>query len=402
MLKSDLSQSEGMQSESSQFYSSQLCSSQSCSSQSYLLQTMPPKSVSAKFSSAKFRPSRFWFALRMRHVGVASLCLLAASLALPSFAAGQGSFTLQAGALSPDAVVPGGTSSSNITVGTLNGFNQTVSMSCQVTSTTQTTIDPPSCSVSPETVTPPANVSATITTKDDTTTVSYSVTMTGTAPSILQTTTTPPESLTVLAVSPGFTVTVEKTIEPTSVPAGSGGEGTITINPIYGYVSPTGGVTLSCSTITQLVTIPPVCSFNPQNVQVNGVAVSSKITINSFGNTVTGAAAAPDHLHPRIFYALWLPLPMLALAGLGAAAGGKRSRKAWGLLALLVMSGALFLMPACGNATATTSAPNGITPANTYVFTVTGVDSNGVTASNTGSTTNQNPTVSLTVTNPTN
>lgn len=367
---------------------------------------MSPKSVSAKFSSAKFMPvkfrvsnfcaSRFWFARRTRYA-VAAVCLLTGLLALPLPAAGQ-SFTLNAGALSPDAVVPGGTSSSNITVSG-SGFSGAVNMSCQVTSTEPTT-DPPVCTVSPTTVTPPANASATITTKDDTTTVSYSITVTGTAPSISQTMTTPAESLTVLAVTPGFTITVNKTIEPTSVPAGSGGEGIITINPINNYVSPAGGVTLSCSSITPLVTIPPVCSFNPQSVQVNGVApVNSTITINSFGNTVTGAAAAP-----RSFYgfALWMPLPMLALAGLGAAAGGKRSRKAWGLLALLVMSGALFLMPACGNATPTTSAPNGITPANTYVFTVTGIDSNGVTASNTGSTTNQNPTVSLTVTAPTN
>jgi hypothetical protein len=370
---------------------------------------MSPRSVSAKFSSAKFTavkfrasnvcPSRLWFVQRTRYAGIAAVCLLAGLLALPLSAAGQG-FTLDAAPLSPDAVVPGGTSSSNIAVGTVSGsgFSGTVNMSCQVTST-QPTTDPPVCSVSPETVTPPANVSATITTKVDTTTVSYSITVTGTAPSIPQTTTTPSESLTVEPVTPGFTITVSKTIQPTSVPAGSGGEGIITINPINGYLSPAGGVTLSCSSIIPLVTIPPVCSFNPQNVQVNGTAVNSTITINSFGNTVTGAAGSP-----RSFYAfaLWMPLPMLALAGLGAAAGGKRSRKAWGLLALLVMSAALFLMPACGNATATLSAPNGITPANTYVFTVTGVDSLGVTASNTGSTTNTNPTVSLTVTNPKN
>lgn len=359
----------------------------------------------AKFRALNFRPSRFWFALRTRYVGLAAMCLLGGLLALPPSAAGQ-DFTLQAGALSPDAVVPGGTSSSNITVGTVSGsgFNGTVNMTCTVTST-QPTNDPPVCSVSPTTVTPPANVSATITTTaptgttSGTTTVSYDITVTGTATG--QTTTTPPESLTVLAVTPGFTITVEQTIQPTSVPAGSGGEGKITINPINNYVSPTGGVTLSCSSITPLVTIPPVCSFNPQNVQVNGVAVNSTITISSFGNTVTGAAVPPAHLRPWNLYALWMPLPMLALAGLGAAAGGKRSRKAWGLLALLVMGGALFLMPGCGNATATTSAPNGITPANTYVFTVTGVDSLGTTASNTGSTTTTNPSVSLTVTNPT-
>jgi len=62
-----------------------------------------------------------------------------------------------------------------------------------------------------------------------------------------------------------------------------------------------------------------------------------------------------------------------------------------------MLSGALLLMPACGSSSKTTTTPNGVTPANTYTFTVTGVDSNGVVSSNTG-TTSSNPTVSLTVT----
>jgi hypothetical protein len=91
---------------------------------------------------------------------------------------------------------------------------------------------------------------------------------------------------------------------------------------------------------------------------------------------------------------------MLTLVGLGAAVGGKRSRKAWVLLALFVISGTLFLMPACGNTSSTTTTPNGVTPNNTYTFTVVGVDADGVTSSNATSTTNSSPTVTLTVTSP--
>ncbi len=95
---------------------------------------------------------------------------------------------------------------------------------------------------------------------------------------------------------------------------------------------------------------------------------------------------------------------MLALVGLGAAAGGKRSRKAWGLLALFVISGALFLMPSCATSynSTTTTTPNGVTPVNSYTFTLMGVDSDGVISSNTGSTTitGTNPTVTLSVTAP--
>ena len=333
---------------------------------------------------------------RSKATGMAVLCLLAAFLALPSSASAQ-TFTLAAAPLSPDAVAPGGSSSSNITVGADN-FSGTVNLGCTVTSTTQSLVDPPVCTVSPSSVTAPASASATITTQGDTTTVAYSITITGTAPSIPQTASTQPQSLTVLAVTPQFTITVQKAVVPNSVPAGSGGEGIVNINPINGYLSPAGsaGVTLSCSSITPLVTIPPVCSFNPPNVVVNGQVASSTLTISTFGPITTGAVT-----RPRIFYAFWMPLPMLALAGLGAAVGGKRSRKAWGLLALFVLSGVLFLTPGCGNTSTTTTTPNGVTPNNTYTFTVTGVDSDGVISSNTGSTTT-NTTVSLTVTTPAN
>ncbi len=36
-----------------------------------------------------------------------------------------------------------------------------------------------------------------------------------------------------------------------------------------------------------------------------------------------------------------------------------------------------------------TTTPNGVTPNNSYSFTVSGVDANGVVSSNTGSTTNK-------------
>jgi hypothetical protein len=195
-------------------------------------------------------------------------------------------------------------------------------------------------------------------------------------------------------VTSQFTITVATPVAPGSVPAGSGGEGTININPINGY---TGSVTLSCSSITPLVTLPPVCSFNPQPVIVNGTVATTTITINTAGPIITGKA-----IHPRGFYALWLSIPMLSFVGLGAALGGKRSRKAWGLLALFIISGSFLLMPACGNSRVTTSEPNGVTPPNTYSFTILGVDANGNASSNSANgTTGTGLSVSLAVTAPT-
>jgi hypothetical protein len=348
-----------------------------------------------KSDPSQSQPSKPAFTLRGARSSLAALCLLAALLSLPTAATAQ-SFTLDATAFSPVAVPPEGTSSAIVTVGSVGGFTGTVNLSCQVIPSTFT--DPPACTVSPATVNAPASASATITTKLDTTTIAYAITITGTSGS--QTVTTQAQTVTVLAVAPQFTISVTRTITPTSVPAGNGGQGTININPINGYFTPPGtaGVTLSCSSVTPLVTIPPVCLFSPNPVKVSGTgSATSTITINTFGPVIIGSAA-----RPRTFYALWLTVPILGLAGLGAAVGGKRSRKACGLLALFVITGALFLMPACSNTSTTTTTPNGVTPNDTYTFTVTGVDAEGNAASNTGSTTTANPSVTLTVTSPTN
>jgi hypothetical protein len=313
---------------------------------------------------------------------------------LPAAASAQ-SFTLQAPSLSEVAVDPGGTSSANITVGTVNGFSGTVDLTCQIEPVqAQTIVDLPACTVSPATVTPPANASATITTMGDTSQVRYAVTITGTAASNNQTTTTAPLYMTVLDVAPQFTITVEKAVEPASVPAGSNGVTTVNINPINGYVSPTPGVTLSCSSITPLVHFPPVCSFSPNPVPVPGPP--SQLTIITYGPILTTGNTIPAHKFYGSFWALWLPLPMLVV-GLGAATGVKRTRKAWGMLGLFVLSGTLFLMPACGNTSLQKHTPNGVTPNDTYSFTISGVDANGNISSNAGSG-STNPTASLTVT----
>ncbi|HYM77889.1 MAG TPA: hypothetical protein VE377_18080 [Candidatus Dormibacteraeota bacterium] len=333
--------------------------------------------------------------------GIAVLCLIGALLACAPWAAAQGTteFTLQASSFNPDAIGPGGTSSSILQIGSVNGFSGTVALSCQVTSQ-QATVGTPVCMVSPASVTAPASATATITTVSTTTTVGYSVTITGTGPTTTYTTT--PLQLTVLAVTPQFTITVLNTVAPTSVPAGSGAEGVISVNPINGYISPSGGpssgVTLSCASISPLVTIAPVCSFTyptgRSSLNVNGTPATSTLTISTFGPITTGAV---DRHHN--VYAWWISLPMLGLVGFGAAAGGKRSRKAWTLLAIFVVSGTMLLVPACGTNTTSTTTPNGVTPANSYTFTIVGVDSNGVVSSNTG-TTSTGPTVSLTVTAP--
>ncbi len=332
-------------------------------------------------------------------VSLPAFCLFAAFvLAAPASAQ---DFTLTAAAFSPEAVAPGGTASSNIALVAGSGFAGPVNFTCTVTPNVQiTSTSFPVCTVSPGSLSGTGGASATVTTTGTTPQIGYTITITGTDG--LGSQSSQPLSLTVLGVTPQFTITVTSVVAPSSVVAGKGAEGVITVNPLEGYSTPQGGfITLYCGSITPLVTIAPVCSFTypagQNGVTVSGnTPVSSTLTITSYGPIPTGAVA-----HPRNFYALWLPVPMLGIVCLGAAMGGKRSRKAWTLLGLFIISGALLLLPACANTTSnpSTSTPNGTTPANTYTFTILGVDTNGVVSSNAGSTSTA-PTVSLTVTAP--
>jgi hypothetical protein len=327
--------------------------------------------------------------------GLPALALVVLFMAPAVHAQGTTEFNLSITSLDPVAIAPGGTSSTSIRVDPVNGFTGTVTLGCQVTSA-QPTTSTPVCTVSPTTVTPSATATATITSTTQTTTVGYSVTITGTGPTT--TYSAPPLQLTVLAVTPQFTITVLNAVAPNSVPAGSGAEGTISVNPVNGYLTPTGGITLYCSSITPLVTIAPVCSFtypgNASSLTLGANPESVTLTISTFGPVSTGAAA-----HLRMWYALWLSLPLLGLVSIGAC-GGKYSRKALALLTILVVGASFLLLPSCSSTTATsTTTPNGVTPANSYTFTIVGIDSNGVISSNAGTSTSAT-TVTLTVTEP--
>jgi len=325
--------------------------------------------------------------------GLAFLCFFVWSSLSPR-AYGQADFTLQASTFNHFAIDPGGTAFLTLTLGPLNGFNGIVNLTCGVTPASSAS---PGCVVSKAQVTPPASASLVVNGTNPTSGLSaapgtYTISVTGTGYN--GTTHSLSATITVQAVAPAFTITVGTAVVPSGVHAGSGGQATISVNPLNGYVSPGGtgqGVWLSCATVTPLVTIPPVCSFNPQPVVVTGTATSVTLTISTTGPVTSGNGE-----RPRLFYGLLLPLPLLALLG---AVTDKRSRKAWGLAAVVVLSGVFLLTPACGNSLTTTtptSTASGITPKDGYTFTLIGVDSNGTVSTNTG-TNSSAPSVSLTV-----
>src|SRR5260370_36828944 len=92
------------------------------------------------------------------HHGIAALCLIAAAFAFTCFApaalaqGGTSEFTLTPASFDPDAVAPGGVSSSLIQVGSVNGLSGTVNLTCQVASQA-VALDPPLCTESPSSVT---------------------------------------------------------------------------------------------------------------------------------------------------------------------------------------------------------------------------------------------------------
>lgn len=321
------------------------------------------------------------------------LCFLGFVLsgAVPLF--GQ-DFTLSASAFNPYAIDQGGSTLSNVTLNPTNGFSGTVGLACAVTGGTPTTS--PVCLVSPTSVTPPASATLTFSGSTSSGTSAnpgtYVVTVTGSSGSL-----THQQSLniSVLAVAPSFTVIVTRPMQPTSVHAGATASATLNVNPVNNYA---GQVWLSCATISPLVNYPPICKFTPsvgsggQPIRVNPTGPSAvTLTISTLGNAQLGRNATPSGK----FYALWLPLPMFAFVGIGAA-GSKRSRKMWFLLGLVILAASLILTLGCGNTTTGNTAPKtGInTPKNSYTFTLMGVDSNGIISTNSGTAA---PTVTLTV-----
>jgi hypothetical protein len=186
------------------------------------------------------------------------------------------------------------------------------------------------------------------------------------------------------------------TASPSTVTVGSSSTATIAVNPQLGYAeSGPETIQLSCSISPTITTsaaaTAPTCSLSPSSVQVTANETSPPTTTLSF--TSAKPASAALELPRNFFYALWLPIPGLALIGVGFRSRTSRRKPLLGWLLLGLLLTGLIAVPGC---VSYTHLGNVGTPPGQYTVSITGVDSNGLSqASNPAGTTN---TVTVTVT----
>jgi hypothetical protein len=305
-----------------------------------------------------------------------ALLLVTVSAAFVPMASAQ--FTLAVSSPLPAAVVPGSTATATLSLQP-NGSSAPVTLTCVVTTQVSQPVMLPTCDPSPSTpITPPAAPSLTVTTFAGTSFGLYNFAIIGTSGS---STATVNLSLTVVNLTEDYTLSVLPVMAtPNTVAPGATATTTVTISPLGSYTN--HQVTLSCLSVTPVVAAAPVCSFTPVNgtasgpVQITSGPASATLTITTLGPTPTTRLE-----RKRLFYALWLLAPGLALAGFGTKA---RHKKLMGIFFLLAMASGILLMPACSSSTSTSNNPSGeVTPANTYTFTLTGADENGAAPGNT-------------------
>lgn len=144
----------------------------------------------------------------------------------------------------------------------------------------------------------------------------------------------------------------------------------ITLAPLLGE-SYNGTITLTQLSSPTIVAASPSPQFLPSaTVTLDGTGAQS-VTLNI--QTVARPVSTGRLFRLTSFYATWLPIGGLSLAGLGIGAGRKRRRWIAGALLGLV-AGLILLQPACSSSSSNVTTSQG-TAAGKYTITVTGSSS---------------------------
>jgi hypothetical protein len=185
----------------------------------------------------------------------------------------------------PAAIMQGGTATSAITVAPSGGFAGNVTLNCAVTSGPAGATGTPNCSVTQPasiTGTGSAMASLTFTTQPTTSPGTYTVTVTGTSASLIETTTVP-----MLVSSPTVTPSFTLSGTPVSVTAGTNGTSTITVAPTGGFL---GSVALTCAVKGPAgASNLPTCSA-AQPAAISGTnSVTAAVTLSTQAATTAGS-----------------------------------------------------------------------------------------------------------------
>ncbi len=132
-----------------------------------------------------------------------------------------------------------------------------------------------------------------------------------------------------------------------------------------GYV---GTITPSQSITPSMVTASGSLTFNPSSVTLSGSACGPTTL---FIQTVARPVNTSSLLRRGSFYATWLPIGGLTLAGLGIGASRKRRRWLIGVVLCLVAS-IILLQPGCSSSNSTSTTTTSGTSAGLYTITING------------------------------
>jgi len=171
---------------------------------------------------------------------------------------------------------------------------------------------------------------------------------------------------------PGFS-TSAGTPSATTVSPGSSITVPVTVTSEAGYGGTAGGTVNLGFSVTPTIqsyqsATAPVVTFNPASVLVQ-VGVPGTATL-TFAPVAPKSAMAERH--SGLSYAIWLPIPGLALVSVGLGSGNSRRKKLLGLTLLVFLLAAVMITPGC---VSYTHLGNVGTPPGQYTISVTGTDS---------------------------
>jgi FG-GAP-like repeat/Divergent InlB B-repeat domain len=162
-------------------------------------------------------------------------------------------------------------------------------------------------------------------------------------------------------LTPDFALSVSD-FTPNPIGPGQSSTATVTAGAIGGFG---GAVSVTCS-VQPSPSHAPNCSVSP-----NSITPGNTATVTITTTAPSAAQALPSGSASDIFYAVWLPVAGLALAGVSFRSRAQTKVKAWGFLFCVVLVAGLVFQSACGGGGSPGDGGGG-TPTGSYTITING------------------------------